>query len=337
MNRNLTTPHLTARAERAYASLPAKRPAAVILTAAVILITLAAAFTSCAPKNAAGNAASGQPTNANNTLSTAARTASIRIASMAPSYTAVLIDLGLAESIVACDSWSAPEGGLNADVVRFDMMNPDAERLAALEPDLILVSEMTKQGTSADPFKPLSDSGIRVEYLPTSASIDEIRADTARIAALVNREKEGKALIDSMDKAIAEIRAVGSTIPEEKRRTVIFELSPAPYLYSFGRGVYLDEMITAIGAKNALAGTEGWLSVGAETVVAADPDVILSNVNYSGDPVPEILGRPGWEGMKAVREKRVYYIDNNSSSQPCPRIVKALREMALAVYPEWYK
>lgn len=304
--------------------------AAGALAAALIL---AGALVSCAPKNAAARADSGAIADRN----AAAQTASLRIASMAPSYTAVLIDLGLAESIVACDTWSAPEGGLNADVVRFDMMKPDAERLAALSPDLILVSEMTKQGTSSDPFKPLSDSGIRVEYLPTSASIDEIRADTARIAALVNREKEGKALIDSMDAAIAEIRAVGSTIPEEKRRTVIFEISPAPYLYSFGRGVYLDELITAIGANNALSPSEGWLSVGAETVVSADPDVILSNVNFSGDPVPEILGRPGWEGMKAVREKRVYYIDNNSSSQPCPRIVKALGEMARAVYPEWYK
>ena len=106
---------------------------------------------------------------------------------------------------------------------------------------------------------------------------------------------------------------------------------------SFGSGVYLDELIAAIGADNALSGSTGWLSVGAETVVAADPDVILTNVIYAGDPVPEILGRPGWEGMKAVRNRRVYYIDNDSSSQPCPRIVKALGEMARSVYPERYR
>ncbi len=295
--------------------------------AGTIAITAVFGFlTACAPKKAATE---------NTSAPAAGKT--LRIASMAPSYTAVLADLGLADWIVACDTWSETGGGLSDAVVRFDMMNPDAERLAAIAPDLILVSEMTKQGTSTDPFKPLSDSGIRVEYLPTSASLAEIRSDTARIAALVGREAEGQRLIATMDDAIAAIRSIGEKIPANERRTVFFELSPAPYLYSFGSGVYLDELIAVIGADNALGASTGWLSVGAETVVAADPDVILTNVIYAGDPVPEILGRPGWEGVKAVRNRRVYYIDNDSSSQPCPRIAKALGEMARAVYPERYR
>jgi len=289
----------------------------------LLIVTLASAgLTACAARKEAVKAPE--------------KAAHSRIASMAPSYTDIILSLGLADSVVAADTWSAPNGGLNPDVPRFDMMNPDAERLAALGPDLVLVSEMTKQGTSADPFKPLSDIGIDVEYLRTSASVAEIGADTMRIAALVGKEAEGRRLVDDMNAAIAEISKIAEAIPEESRRTVVFEISPAPYIYSFGKGVYLDELLSAIGAKNALDGSEGWISVGAETIVAADPDVILTNVNYGGDPVAEITGRPGWEGVKAVRNGRVYYIDNNASSQPSPGIVKALRQMAQAVYPEWF-
>lgn len=260
-----------------------------------------------------------------------------RIASMAPSYTTVLVALGLGGSIVATDTWSAQGEGMAAELPRFDMMKPDAERLTAIAPDLVLVSEMTKQGTSSDPFKPLSDTGIRVEYLPTSASVAEIRSDVMRIAALVGRSEEAKRLIADMDREIEAIGKIGASIPESKRRTVVFEISPAPYIYSFGSGVYLDELIALIGAKNALSSSTGWISVSGETIVAANPDVILTNVNFGGDPVAEIKARPGWEGVKAVTDNRVYYVNNDTSSQPSPNITLALREMAVAVYPEYFK
>lgn len=56
-------------------------------------------------------------------------------------------------------------------------------------------------------------------------------------------------------------------------------------MYSFGGGVFLDEMIEIIGAENILGEETGWLRVEPETIMAADPDVILTNVNYIEDPV----------------------------------------------------
>ena len=76
--------------------------------------------------------------------------------------------------------------------------------------------------------------------------------------------------------------------------------------------------------------------VEAETIVAADPDVILTNVNYIDDPVAEIRGRSGWEGMSAVQNEQVFYIDNMASSLSNQNIVKALDQMAKAVYPELF-
>ena len=96
-------------------------------------------------------------------------------------------------------------------------------------------------------------------------------------------------------------------------------------------------MIDLIGAENVLAGQEGWLSVEEESVVSANPDVILTNVNYIEDPVGEILARPGWEGVTAVQNGGVYTIDNKNSSLPNENIVQALKEMAKAVYPDLYE
>ena len=105
---------------------------------------------------------------------------------------------------------------------------------------------------------------------------------------------------------------------------------------SFGTGTFLDEMITLIVAKNVLADQQGWVSVTEEDAVAANPDVILTSVNYVDDAVGEILSREGWQDVTAVANKDVYYIDNGASSLPNQHVVDALVEMAKAVYPDAY-
>ena len=73
-----------------------------------------------------------------------------RIISMAPSTTRFLIDLGLADKIVAIDTNSyAYIEQLPTDVQQFDMMSPDNEALVALEPDIIFTSNITVQTTPA--------------------------------------------------------------------------------------------------------------------------------------------------------------------------------------------
>jgi len=91
-----------------------------------------------------------------------------------------------------------------------------------------------------------------------------------------------------------------------------------------------------IGATNALGNENGWISVTEEAAVLTNPDVILTNINYIEDPIGEILSREGFKEVTAIANKEVYFIDNSSSSLPNHKIIKALKEMAKAVYPEAY-
>ncbi len=255
------------------------------------------------------------------------------IVTLAPSLTEMVTALGRGEQIVGCDTSSVGLEGLDPDIPAFDLAAPDMEQLAALEPDLLLVTNMSLYD-QVSPFQQLIDLGVCVACVPNSDSIQGIEEDIAFVAAVLNEREAGQAVIDRMRQGVERIAAIGRTI--EDKKTVYFEISAAPYMYSCGTGVYLNEMIELIGAENILAGEEGWLGVEAETVVAADPDVILTNVNYIDDPVGEILSRAGWDGVTAVAEKQVYYIDNMASSLPNQNIVTALEQMAQAVYPEHF-
>lgn len=259
-----------------------------------------------------------------------------RIVSMAPSTTEVLIDLGVAYKIIAADTNTKKDGLLKQDIPYFDMMKPDAEKLIALKPDVVFISGMSNAKGNT-PFSPLIDAGICVINIPSSSSIEAIYLDIAYIAAAVKQEGNGAKIIANMKKEIEAVRKKGASIAQDKKKTVYFEIGAAPYMYSLGTGTFINEMIEIIGAQNILADQKSWIAVSDEMVLAKDPDVILTNVSYIPNPIDEIMARAGWASLKAVKGKKVFGIDTNSSSRPNHNIIKALKEMAKAVYPEIYK
>ena len=210
-----------------------------------------------------------------------------------------------------------------------------AETVVALAPDILLVSSLSLYDQEA-PYQPLIDVGVCVVCVPTSESIDGVKSDIQFLAAALSVPEAGQAILDELNNQLDELAAIAAAIPAEERKSVYFEISAAPYMYSTGSGTYMDEMIRWVGGENILAGETGWVSVEGETVVAADPDVIFTNVNYIDDPVGEILGRDGWAGVTAVVNGDVYYIDNMSSSLPNQNIVVAMRQMAEALYPDYF-
>ena len=258
------------------------------------------------------------------------------IVTLAPSLSQTVVDLGLGDKIIGYDLNSVGLDGLPADVPTFDTVNPDVEALVALAPDVLLVSSLSLYDQEA-PYQPLIDAGVCVLCVPTAESIADVKDDIIFLAAALGARERGAGILQQMSSDLAAIADAAAIIPDEERRSVYFEISAAPYLYSTGSGTYLHELIELIGADNILADTDGWCSVEAESVVAADPDVILTNVNYIDDPTGEIMARDGWSGLTAVASGEVYYIDNMASSLPNENIVTAARQMAAAVYPDYFE
>ncbi len=258
-----------------------------------------------------------------------------KIISTAPSNTEVLMALGLGDKLVAIDKYSTDIEGVNTELPQIDFSNPDAETIIGLEPDIVIASGHNKTGSTEDPFKAISEAGIPVVYIPSSDSIDGIYKDIEFIADVVNEKSKGKEIIDDMKAQVDEIKAIGDTIADKK--SVYFEISPVPYLSSFGKSTFLNEMIEIIGAENIFANEDGWIAPTAESIIDANPDVIITNAEYMENPTGEIKSRNAWENINAIKNNEVYLVDKNASSRPSQNVVKALKQMAEAVYPEYYE
>src|SRR5699024_8425015 len=111
------------------------------------------------------------------------------IASLAPSITEVLVDMGYGDNLVAVDGpESENKEGVPEDIVFMDLMNPDVEQLIALQPDVVFASSMSIGG-GEDPLQAVKDEGIPVVYIPSSESIEEVYKDILFIGEVLDDEE----------------------------------------------------------------------------------------------------------------------------------------------------
>jgi len=256
------------------------------------------------------------------------------IISLGPSNTEVLVALGFGDMIVATDIFSEDVAGIYPGISNLSVMDPDLEAIIGLDPDIVFITGMARIAGDEDPLRLVSAAGISVVYMPSSTSIEGIKEDIRFMASVLSAPEAGDELVAYMSVEIDRIREIGQTITD--RKTVYFEISPAPHLFSFGSQTFLNEMIELVGATNIFADREGWIPVTDEVILQLNPDVILTSVNFLDDPVGEIMDRPGWDSLSAVQNGNIHTIDTASSNRPSHNIILALREIARAVYPDQF-
>lgn len=263
-----------------------------------------------------------------------------KIISLSPSITEVLIDIGESEKIISVDSYSKEilknKNIDYSDMQIFDMLNPDAEKIISLNPDIIFVNSFSvfSGRASIDAIKNL---GLCVAVIPNGDTLYEIEEDIYFLGEVLKLKDESEKIISKMKTNIEKIKSVGDKIKTKikDKKSVYFEIGAMPNLYSFGTNVYLDDMINIIGAKNIFDSRNSWIAISEENVLSANPDIIFTSIDYIDNPVDEILNRKGWQNIKAVQNKEVYFIP--SSSLPNHNIIHALFFMAKSIYQNEYR
>lgn len=260
-----------------------------------------------------------------------------RIVGATPAVTEIIVGMGEGDKLVAIDNYSVDVEGIDPELPTFDTLAPDIEMLLGLNPQ-VLIASSTSQISDEDPYATLTEQGVTVIYLDNSVSLEGIMEDISFLGDIVGNTEKAAEMNTAIQEKRDEISAIGSTIPTAEQKTVYFEIAPAPDICTFGTGNFLNEIITLVGAKNAFGEEEGWINPNEETIINKNPDVILTNVNYGEeDQVKAIKARAGWDNISAVANDAVYMIDANASSRPTQNIVKAMDEIAQAIYPELYQ
>ncbi len=207
----------------------------------------------------------------------------------------------------------------------------NVEQIIALEPQVVLMATMAQ---TKEQVEALEAAGVHV-IVSDAQDIAGVYTAIELIGAVTGKNDEAAALIAGMKDSFA---AIAAKVEGDGSKTVYFEVSPLEYgLWTAGKGTFMDELAQMIGLKNAFEDVEGWAAISEEQVLERDPDYIVTISMYYGEgptPVEEIMGREGWQELKAVKNEAVFNADSNEVSRPGPRLVDAAQALYDFVYGE---
>ena len=242
----------------------------------------------------------------------------MRIASLAPSVTEILYELGASDEIICstvfCDY---PEEAKQLPKIG-SWINIDLEKLKGLGPDIVFTSSAV-QGHLTTRLKNLGMPVVNINPVKLSEVVESYN----QIGALVGREKQAGEIVKNLYKKIMS-RTLQSQ--EEGPRVYCEEWSNPP----MASGNWVPDVVALAG------GTGGVVKAGElsrefrlEDLQAFDPQIIFLHICGMGERVEAetVMQRPGWEALSAVQSHEVYVVDDSLLNRPTSRLFEGLEKL----------
>lgn len=247
-----------------------------------------------------------------------------RIVSMGPNMTEILYAIGAGDKLVGrTDYCDYPEEVSEVESVG-TIYNADIEALLSLEPDLVLASTHF----SEDSIAQLEDAGVPVLYLYDEEDMEGVYGMIELIGEAVNCVSQAEAVVEEMQEKLSFVAE--RLEAEEENPAVYYVVGYGEYGdYTAGGDTFINGILTAAGAENVAADVEGW-SYSVETLLEQDPDYIVLPA-YAYD---DFCSLEPYTELTAVKEGRVYAVDNNMLDRQGPRNADAVVELAQLLHPD---
>ena len=251
-----------------------------------------------------------------------------RIACLQPSATATLVRLGQVDRVAACTKWCrdvCPEITNSGAIVVSDSWSAKADEILSCNPDLVIASVPYQLEALAQILK----AGVPFLALAPK-SLADIYGDISLIARVAGVEDRGAALVREMKIALDDVRSAAGHDGSGSRPRVFCEEWGKPVIHS---QAWVAELIEVAGGE--FVGTPGSKTT-IEAIETADPDVIIASWCGVGDRVPleKVVAQRGWQQLRAVRNGRVFCINDEYLNTPAHTLLAGLSALASAIHPE---
>ncbi len=170
--------------------------------------------------------------------------------------------------------------------------------------------------------------------------LEDVWTDIRKVGESLQISDDAEALIDKLKVRIADVcqeaAKAENALGRKPKVAVIEWIDPL-----MAAGNWMPELVEMAHGENlfGIAGKHSpWMSW--EDLVAKDPDVIIVTPcgfdnNRTLEEMHLISGKPGYDSITAVKNKRVYVADGNQYfNRPGPRLVDSLEMLVEMFYPD---
>ncbi|KPD10743.1 ABC transporter substrate-binding protein [Phaeobacter sp. 11ANDIMAR09] len=242
-----------------------------------------------------------------------------------------------------------------ADVGEVDAGTFSLEAAIAAQPDVAVLAAWQYK-TLGDVADRMEAAGIPIVVLDYNAQTVEMHVkSTQLLGQLMGAEERAQTLADEYAAAVAEVQARLATLPEGAAPKVYVELArkgkdTVDNSYSGTQWGSVIDQLKAINIANGQISNWGKLSP--EYVLAQNPQVVmLAGSGWAGrdqavvmgpgvdstlthERMQAYLGRPGWDGLDAVKEGKIIGIYHGGNRTLYDYAF--LQFLAKAIYPEQF-
>jgi iron complex transport system substrate-binding protein len=167
--------------------------------------------------------------------------------------------------------------------------------------------------------------------------MDDVFRSILMIGEAIGHAQQAQDLVETTRGRIEAVTERLDTV--EARPLVYYEVFSDP-LMSAGPGTLIHQLIQAAGGINMAGDADtDYPQYSSEAVLERNPDVIIFPAYHGTGALTEeeLLARPGWQEIGALKNRRYHSIDANVISRPGPRIAEAVETLARMLHPELFQ
>ena len=251
-----------------------------------------------------------------------------RIVSLAPSLTETVYALGLQDRLVGDTEFCDYPPDAQKKIKVGGAINPSLEQIAALRPDLVLV---TKGLNRLETVHALDNLGIS-SYATDPHTVTDIMASSKKLADILSVPEAGVSVAADMEHQLSALQRRLASFPAKR---VLFVVWHQP-LISVGRHTFIADALRYAGAVSIVDAEQDWPQVSLEEAARLQPDFLVFAASHSETAPPTVetfATLPGWRILEAVSNRR-YAVISDAVNRPTPRIVAAIEELARQIHTE---
>lgn len=245
-----------------------------------------------------------------------------RIVTLAPHLAEQVFEVGAGERLVGTVQWSNKPAAAR-DVPRIgDSFRVDAERIVALQPDIVLA---WGGGTPQNTIERLRALQLNVAVLDPR-DLESIPRHLEWLGKLTGNARQAESVARAFR---SRLEAISDEFADAEPIRVFYQISSQP-IFTVGAGHTISEMIELCGGNNIFSDLDARAhSVSRESVISRDPQVIIVG-RYEGSEDERGDWRR-WKNLTATRTNNLLLIDAETVARPAVGILDGARELCTAL------
>lgn len=208
------------------------------------------------------------------------------------------------------------------------IQSPNIEKIVELKPDIVIASSLIKK----EVVQKLEALNIKVAVINENDSFEGTYTTIKKVGQILNANGKAEEIVSNMEKKVA---SISEKVKGKNTPGIYYVIGYGKDGdFTAGKDTFISKMINMAGGKNVADDTTGW-AYSVEKLIEKNPDIVICS-KYM-DAKSGIKNTNGYKDLPAVKNNKLYEIDNDVLDRQGPRLADGLEELAKIIHPEVFK